>query len=464
MSAPILWIILPLLVAIVLFLLQAQIRKVTWIAAIFCFFLGLVAFLQPIDSVLQIGPLSVNLTSSLTFLGRGFYLDNGDRFFLAVLYFAACFWLIGSLSARVTGMFVPVGLAICAVLTGALAVEPFLYSAVLVELAILLVIPLMVKKGSAVGNGVIRFMIFQSLAMPFILFAGWLLSGSSASVSDEQQLIQASVILGIGFAFWLAIFPFHTWIPMLMQENHPYVVGFILSIQPVVILILMVDFLNGFVWLRDTAVLYTVLQTVGTVMVVMGGVWAAFLKDVRRLFGFAVIIENGFALVAVGLKSDSALRLLYSSFIPRLTALAVMALALSLAATRVQSLEYSTLKGFARKYPIISAAILVSAYSLMGLPTFASFPTRLGIMEITSTTSLSVFVWLMVGLLGFFLAITRLLSYLFENVHQKWTLGEKPVEIILLVVGMLFLAYMGLFPRQISGITAELLANIAFLQ
>lgn len=464
MSAPVLWIIIPLFAAVVLFLFQQKTQRVTWIAAAICFFLGLVAYFQPIDSVLQIGPLSINITSSLTFLGRGFYLDNSDRFFLSLLYFTASFWFIGSISARVTGMFVPVGLAVCAVLTGAVAVEPFLYSAVLVELAILLVIPILVKKGSAVGNGVTRFMIFQSLAMPFILFAGWLLSGSAASVSDERQLIQASVILGIGFAFWLAIFPFHTWMPMLMQENHPYVAGFILSVQPIVILILMVNFLNGFVWLRDSAVLYTVLQTVGTVMVVTGGIWAAFEHDLRRLFGYAVIIENGFALVAIGLKSDFALRLLYSSFIPRLTALTILALAISLAATRIQSLDYFSLKGFARRYPVISTAVLLSGYSLMGLPPFAGFPTRLGIMEITAATSLPVFIWLMIGLLGLFFSITRLLSYLMGNVREKWSLGEKPVEILLLVVGMIFLIFMGLFPRTIAGLSAELLANIAFLQ
>lgn len=464
MSSPVIWFILPLLISVVLFLDQKRTRRVAWIAAVTCFFLGLVAFIQPIDSVLQVGPLAISIKSSLTFLGRGFFLDNSDRFFLTILYFTAGFWFIGSLTVHVPDVFVPVGLALCALLTGALAVEPFLYSAVIVELAAMLAIPLFVKKGQSIGRGLLRYMIFQALAMPLILFAGWILSGSSASVSDERQLIQASVILGIGFAFWLAVFPFHTWIPMLMQENHPYVAGFILSIQPIVILILMVDFLNGFVWLRDTANLYTVLQTVGTLMVVTGGIWAAFQHNLRRLVGYFVIIESGFALVTIGIRSGAAFNLLYSSFVPRLAAFAVLILAVSLANNQITSLDYSDLKGYARRFPVTAVAMVVSAFSLMGMPALAGFPARLGLLEITAASSPTVLIWLMLGILGFFFSIIRLLSTILGNVDQKWSVGEKPVEILLLVVGIIVLLLMGIFPELIAGLTANLLANISFLQ
>ncbi len=277
-------------------------------------------------------------------------------------------------------------------------------------------------------------------------------------------MIDASVILGIGFAFWLAVFPFHTWVPMMTQENHPYVAGYILSIQPLVILILMVDYLNGFVWLRDTAVLYAVLRTVGTVMVVTGGIWAAFQLDLRKLFGYIIIIENGFALVSIGLKSDPALTLLYTSFIPRLAALAVLALALALIVQRGPELEYSQLKGYGRQYPVTTAAILISAYSMLGFPILAEFPSRLGVMEITAGTSQNTFIWLMIGTLGLFFAITRLASILLGNSGQKWSLGERPVEILLLFAGILVLLAMGIFSQLISGIIANLLANISFLQ
>jgi formate hydrogenlyase subunit 3/multisubunit Na+/H+ antiporter MnhD subunit len=137
-----------------------------------------------------------------------------------------------------------------------------------------------------------------------IYIAGrWMLSSAQANPSDTQQLTLAALLLGLGFAFWLGVFPFHIWIPELAEETHPYVAGFLLSIYPLVSILILLNFLDGIVWLKNAAFLAPVIRIVGTVMVLSGGFGAAIQKDLRRIFGFAVIFESGFALLAIGLQT-----------------------------------------------------------------------------------------------------------------------------------------------------------------
>jgi formate hydrogenlyase subunit 3/multisubunit Na+/H+ antiporter MnhD subunit len=126
------------------------------------------------------------------------------------------------------------GLAITALLVGALAVEPFLYAALFIETAVLISVPLLSAPGRKPGKGLIRFLIFQTLGMPFILFSSWLLAGIEANPGDLGLVQQAAILIGLGFSFLLAVFPFYSWIPLLTEESTPYTVGFILWMFPTV--------------------------------------------------------------------------------------------------------------------------------------------------------------------------------------------------------------------------------------
>ncbi len=463
MSAPLLFIVLPLILAVILFAFQDRKIAVARIASIISLFLALIAFVQPIGGVLALGPVAIHFQDSLSVLGRGFFLQDGDRFILAIVYLTAAFWFWGSVAAQAPKMFVPVGLAITAVIVGALAVEPFLYAGVLVELAAILTIPMLLTKDHAAGPGILRFFVFQAIALPAILLAGWILGGSQASVSNETQLLQASIILGLGFAFWLAVFPFFPWVPLVMKESHPYTAGFILCMQSLGIVVIIIDYMNGFIWLRDTAALYPILRTVGVVMVVTGGVWAAFQQDARRLFGYVVIIENGLALVAVSMQNGAALSSLYYSFIPHLLALAIFALSLSVMMKDYPDTQYKSLKGALKSKPFAFGAMLVALFSLLGFPLLASFPSRLELFEQLASVSLISMIWLFIGIGGLYLAAARLLSAVFGDTSAQWTVTEKPGELVLFTLGVLALFVLGLFPQIVVSQLSNLMSMIPFL-
>ena len=148
------------------------------------------------------------------------------------------------------------------------------------------------------------------------------------------------------------------------------------------------DFLDTYAWLRDNQNLPTVLQLVGTLMVVTGGIWAAFQKDVKRAFGYAVILENGFTLIALGLHTTVGLEAFATSLVPRFFALALFSFALSLFEQAGVAATLEGLKGSLRRLPVASSALLVAYFSLGGLPLLAEFPMRQAIIEAVAGQSI----------------------------------------------------------------------------
>ena len=137
--------------------------------------------------------------------------------------------------------------------------------------------------------------------MPFILLAGWLLAGVEASPGDLALAAQSAAMLGMGFAFLLAIFPLYNWVPLLMEETSPYIVGFLLWILPTITIIFGAGFLDRYSWLRSSPQLIIALRSAGLLMVVTGGLWAAFQHHLGRIMAYGSIAETGFSLLALSL-------------------------------------------------------------------------------------------------------------------------------------------------------------------
>jgi formate hydrogenlyase subunit 3/multisubunit Na+/H+ antiporter MnhD subunit len=450
MSAPLIWIVFPLLISVLLWFIQSRTKLVLVISLALCTLLALIALLQPIGGIVKIGPTSVELKTTLILLGRSFILENKDRFFLVFINFAAVFWFFGARISAAPTKFIPLSLAIISFLTAALAVEPFLYSAILVEIAVIISLPMLINPGEPIGKGMLRYFIYQSLAMPFILFAGWMLSGSQANPSNSSQMQFAALLLGLGFAFWLAVFPFHVWIPEMASEGHSYVTGFLLSCLPPVYLLIMLKYLNGLIWLKDAAFLAPTLQTVGIVMIVTGGVWAATQKDLKRLFGFAVIIESGFSLICISLQSQAGNQLFYLSLIPHMLSLGVFAYALASLKKHEIDPDLSNLNGLIRTYPVLFISIICSLFSIIGLPLFAGFSLNLGLFA-QLTGNVSLIIWIFLGYAGLMLAAFRLLIVLIGYTGKKWAITESLGDLFFLVTGDFVLLLMGIFPSIFIG-------------
>jgi len=456
MSAPLLWIFLPLTMAGLLMLIRNQ-KVIALIACIFTLVLTLAAWLLPIDVALKIGNLSFKLSSSFEILGRHLILSSSDRSFLALIYGSAIAWFAVAPIIKKARRLTSLGLAITALFVAALAVEPFLYAALLIEMAVLLTVPLLLAPGKRPGKGLIRFLIFQTLAMPFILFSGWLLAGIDSNPSDLVIVEQAAILIGLGFSLLLAVFPFYSWIPLLTEESSPFSVGFILWMFPTVTIFFGLGFLDHYAWLRDASTLGSVFTTVGILMIVSGGLLAAFQKHLGRIMGYAVIIETGFSILTFSLGRNLGLNLFFMLFVPRTLSLVVWALSLTILKEHSPTLILKDIKGLLRVWPFATSGLVLANLAMAGMPLLAGFPPHQAIWEGLASTSLPVVLWVSLGYVGlFFSAVHVMLAFASASEGVRWESRETGPQRIIFAIGFLALFLLGLFPQWVLPLWTKL--------
>jgi NADH-quinone oxidoreductase subunit N len=456
MSAPIIWILIPFIAGLlILFFLQN--RFSTIVGGTVSMVLALIALVFPIDTALLLGSISIKISSSFQFFGRSFVFNTADGPLIAIIYGLAALWFFGTGASGTSNRLVALGLMIVALLTASIAVEPFLFAALLLDMAAMLVIPLLVPVYQKPGRGVIRFLIYQTLAMPFILFSGWMLAGVESSPGAISSTIQAGTILGLGFAFLLGVFPLYNWIPMLMEEASPYVTGFLLWILPTFTVIFALGFLDRYTWLRSSPQLSVAIQFSGVFMVASGGLFASQQKHIGRIMGYAAITETGLQILAMGLKSSEIVNTTFLLLIPRGLELAVWALALSIIKRKAYSLRFSEVQGLARRYPLAVAALILAHLSMTGFPLLAGFPPRLALWQELAGQSLAASFWVLVGLVGLLIAAIRTMAtFLMAEEDKDWELNESWVQISMLGVGVIGLFILGLFPQAMQPFILDL--------
>ncbi len=462
MNAPLIWIVIPFGFSIIIWFYRKKRPLIIYLTSGLCILLAVAAMSVQLGKVFSLGPLTLEINSTLTVLGRSFILQNSERFVVALLYFSGGLWFA---AARISGsneFFLPHGLAVISILIAALTVQPFLYAALLVEMAVLLSIPMLLKTGEKITDGVLRFLVFQTLAVPFILLAGWAFEQAPFSANSQLQFFQAGIFLGMGFAFWLAIFPFHAWVPMIAEEGQPYVFAFLISMISTSVLVLSMDFFNSYSWLRNEQILLQSIQIIGLIMVVFGGVFSAFQKKISRLIGYAYIYEIGFSLVSVGLTTEIGWQTLIFSFIPRIFSLMVFSLAAAILTNNVKTDKLADMRGLFYTSPFISIALIVAWFSLAGLPLLSSFPIKMTILSEISAVSILYTIWLGVGLAGSLFMGGRLLSTVFvspslEALDYKIAIHETVVQVVFLSVGSILLLILGLFPSVFVSIMKDVL-------
>jgi NADH-quinone oxidoreductase subunit N len=449
MNSSFLWIAFPFLAGLVLLLLNPYRRISYYLGAVISFVLAIAAVLLPIDQAIKIGPLSLKIASTFSILGRNLVIAQADRAVLMLLFAITAFWLIGGLATQSSSLLPSVSFLMTSLLTASLAVKPFLYAAILIEGAVLVSLPLFTIHQKKKNPGVVRYLVFQTIGMPFMLITGWFLSGLQTGVADPQEVMMTIVFLGLGFGFTLAIFPLYSWIPMLAEEDDPFLSGYIFLMLPTAILFFLLSYVDQYSWLRESLDLPRILQVAGLIMIVTGGLWSAFQRDLGRMLGYAVIVENGFAVLAVGLMTVRGYQLFASMFLGRLVSFGLWALCLSLIRGRVGSLKLVDLVGLSRRYPLLCIAILAAQFSVGGLPVLAGYPVRTAIIEELASQSPD-FAWMIiVGIAGIWISAIYSLYIFIQKSEtsngQVWL--SNHLANVLVVIGLLILILMGLFPQ-----------------
>jgi NADH:ubiquinone oxidoreductase subunit 2 (subunit N) len=347
---------------------------------------------------------------------------------------------------------VAAGLAALAPLPAALMLPTPLGAVALLLAAVPTVVMLQAAGHADANRAALRYFIFTTLAIPFLLLAGWMVL--------SEQFVFASIfwrLLLAGLALLLAGFPFHIWVRPLLEVAPSLLLPFFFGLVHLILLAFSFRLLQDNALLEGNRQLYPLLRWIGVATALVGAVLAWKPRATRQLVGALLLIDLGSGIAAVSLGDQGirpALLLIQSRFLSLLLILSGLSL-----------LHYAVppASGPGSKFRLprrvwATALFLYGAISLLGLPLTPGFSGRWALLALMATRSLwppAILLLAMAGGTAGLLAHLHVLSASRPGdpaPFEPAPLSLRAISLFMLTVAILF----ALFPSLLISLSARL--------
>jgi len=235
----------------------------------------------------------------------------------------------------------------------------------------------------------IKYFLIGIFASAVMLFGMALLYGTTQAtyVNEMAKVLpglidKPAVVIGLlltlgGFFFKLAVFPFHFWAPDVYQGAANQVTAYIATASKVAAMALLIRMvaLTGSAAVGNYLV--HILVTLSIVSMTVGNLSAIVQKDIKRLLAYSTVAHAGYVLIGILSMNRSG----YSGVIFYALALLVMKFTAFLVVVKVadddNNLQIDQLAGLHQRSPLLAMALMVSIFSLAGIPPTIGFAGKL---------------------------------------------------------------------------------------
>jgi NADH-quinone oxidoreductase subunit N len=321
------------------------------------------------------------------------------------------------------------------------------------------------RRGKDMGiEAGIKYFLIGIFASAVMLFGLALLYGTTQATYVNQMakvlpgvIDKPAVVIGLlltlgGFFFKLAVFPFHFWAPDVYQGAANQVTAYIATASKVAAMALLIRMvaLTGSAPVGNYLV--HILVALSIVSMTVGNLAAIVQKDIKRLLAYSTIAHAGYVLIGILSMSTPG----YSGVIFYALALLVMKFTAFLVVVKVadddRNLQIDQLAGLYHRSPLLAMALMVSIFSLAGIPPTIGFTGKLFIflaaMEQGYFTLVLIAMINVVISLYYYLLIIKA-AYLLK---PKFALSEIPLSPpakILTIALIIVMVVVGIFPSYV---------------
>lgn len=415
----------------------------------------------PLDEALTVFGLSVRFDGRWLLLGRSFLLNQNNRAAIGYVYLAGGFILAGAWTARPVRLYYSLGMGILGLVAASLLIDPFIFAAIFIELAVIGSTLILSSREPGKARGGLRLLSLYTLAMLAILLVGWGIELSEVQIDVEGLDLTLQLLLGFGFAILISIPPFHTWIPIAAEENHPFTWSVIAVVLNGAALFFIVRFISNFSWLYENEMLFPFIRTIGAIMTLISAFWSVLQRDLQKMASYALISDLGVMLIAIGLGSREGFQLALGLTGARVISIACLSMGLMQVWKIKQNLATDDMSRSFVPSTLASTAILVGLLSLAGFPLTAGFPGRWGLLAIVAP--MDQFGWIAIigamGILGI-AAIRSSFALLNKSSDIHYDIADWK-EKIYLGGGVFLTIVLGIFPQLLFPWIIKALEGIA---
>jgi NADH-quinone oxidoreductase subunit N len=278
----------------------------------------------------------------------------------------------------------------------------------------------------------------------------------SAYTFDHSNASHPLFLIGLiflvaGSAFKLGIAPFHMWVPDVYQGSPAPVATFIASAPKLAALVLLMRlFYDGMSFASHAwSVVFIAL---GLVSLAIGNIAALRQTQIKRLLAYSSIAQMGYVVLAFACDSvkgnETALMYMTGYLLASLLAFGSLCL-LSKNNDEVQDIEL--LKGLSSRYPWLSFLLLMTFFSMAGIPPFVGFMTKLMVIESLMSAGLTwvAVVAILFAIVGAFYYLRMVKVMYFEKPDPDVCIDmSKQAQVTMTINGLLIL-FLGIFPATL---------------
>ncbi len=244
---------------------------------------------------------------------------------------------------------------------------------------------------SLLGSG----LLLMSICMIYDLTGHLLMSNIQMSVAEivakGEYTIPLTVVIGfmsVGLAIKSALYPFHSWLPdaygystasssaiLSSLVSKGYIFLLIKIFYRVIGLNIMVDY-------RITNILFLF----GIVGMIMGSLSAIRQHDVRRLIAFSSVAQIGYIYMGIGIGNAAGMMAAVFHMLSHAASKSMLFISASgLSEVSAGSKDFTDLKGSGYRNKIAGLGFTVGAFSMVGIPLFAGFTSKVYFAEAALT-------------------------------------------------------------------------------
>ena len=433
--------------------------------------LGMFLMVIPADRPLELFGQEISLQAPIVLLGRELILNQSDRLAMSFLFITGAVLFFLAWRFDQGDLFAPLGMGILGLLSGVLLVRPLVYAALLLQIsAALAVFPLHSEEESS-GRGGMRYLTFSTLALPGLLVSHWLMDMYTVSPDQTGLLLTASALIGLSFALLLGLFPFHAWVPAVGSDGSPLMAAFLFSATTGTVWFLLLDYLQTYPWLVAEGQWSSLLSTIGIATAIVGGLLGATRRSLGNLMGYAMMVDTGLAVMALGIGTQRGIGMTIGILFAR--TLGVIVIAAGMGGLKDRSGGSPVLpEGLGRQAPWSTAAVLAGGLSIVGFPLTVGFAMRWALVSEIMGSDPSTGLTILIISIGPLIGLLQLTARLFRKPKKPIPIDEpeeqeeeippepEPVTNAVLLIGLaLAVVLLGLFPQPIA-LAAERLASL----
>ena len=409
-------------------------------------------------------------------LGRPIELDQLSRLTLVLLFatatllFLIAYPLSASHGNRATTArdshrgrtFHPVGLAVLGVFVAASLSRHLGITTILIEVAVVLAVFIIQGRRLESTRAAQRFLVLMSLAVPLFLLAAWRIDQYqlSGNLQPVTYLQQTTLLVGFGFALWLAVFALHGWSTTIAAEAVPPSAVFVLITFPIVAFSTLMSLLADIPWLVGSSPMAWTMIIAGGGTAVVGGILASVQRGFSPLLGYAALYDLGCTLAVLGIGGRAAVITVFVGLTVRILALTLIAVCLLAIRHHTAYDGFAETAGLARRLPLATIGLVVGGLTLAGVPLTIGFPLRWQLLQSIAEVDSRWPILLTLAGLGVAIGFIRgfralLLDPSTPNQKERPSIGvtlsiQEPL-LFIVFIGLLSAACigLGLFPSQL---------------